>query len=108
MPKLVASHSLKQLDAWNNSSLLGGDLVNEVTRRKQDQDLIAAGSDSVVQTLIQHDLIDEYRLLIFPAVVGEGRRLFRDGTAPINLRLVGAERRGEAVLTIYHRNTGAQ
>jgi dihydrofolate reductase len=74
MRKLVASSSLKQLDAWSNSMLLGGDLLDEVRRRKHDEDSIVAGSDSVVQTLIQHDLIDEYRLLVFPVAVGEGRR----------------------------------
>ncbi len=66
--------------------------------------LIVAGSDTIVQTLIRHDLIDEYRLLVFPIVLGEGRRLFKDGSEPINLRLVRVEQSGEAVLVTYRRD----
>jgi dihydrofolate reductase len=109
MRKLVASESLKRVDAWANSELLQGDVIDEVKKRKADQDLIVAGSDSLVQKLMQHDLIDEYRLLIFPIVLGEGRRLFRDGIAPITLRLVKVEPSGEAVLVTYDRVvSGAQ
>jgi dihydrofolate reductase len=103
MRKLVVSGSLERVDAWENSELLHGDPVDEVKRRKADRDLIVAGSDSLVQSLIQHDLVDEYRLLIFPIVLGEGRRLFRDGTPPMDLRLVHVEQSGEAVLVTYHR-----
>jgi dihydrofolate reductase len=107
MRKLVASGSLEGVDAWNNSELLRGDLVDEVKKRKAEQALIVVGSDSLVQTLMQHDLIDEYRLLIFPIVVGEGRRLFRDGIPPITLRLVKVEQSSEAVLVTYHRDRSA-
>jgi dihydrofolate reductase len=104
MHKLVVSESLERVDAWENSELLNGDPVDEVKKRKGRQDLIVVGSDSLVQRLMQHDLVDEYRLLIFPIVLGEGRRLFRDGIAPIHLRLVKAEQSGEAVLATYHRD----
>jgi dihydrofolate reductase len=107
MRKLVASESLDRVDGWNNSELLHGDLVVEVKRRKGEQDLIVVGSDSLVQTLMQHDLVDEYRLLIFPIVLGEGRRLFRDGIPPITLRLAKVEQSGEAVLVTYQRDASA-
>jgi dihydrofolate reductase len=103
IPKLVASHTLERVDEWSNSSLLRGDLVDEVARRKRSQDLIIAGSASLVHTLMEHDLIDEYRLLVFPIVLGAGSRLFRDQNAPIELQLIAAEPVGAAVLLQYHR-----
>lgn len=107
MQKLVVSKTLDRADAWSNSVLMKGDLVEEVKKQKDRQDVVVIGSDSIVQTLMQCNLVDEYRLLIFPVVLGEGRRLFRDGIAPINLRLVHVEQSGEAVLTIYQRDTAA-
>lgn len=108
MRKLVASRSLERVDEWNNSTLIHGDLVDEVSRRKADQDLIVTGSASVVHTLMEHDLIDEYRLLVFPIVIGEGGRLFEDGIASIDLQLVAAEPAGATVLLVYSRATPAQ
>jgi dihydrofolate reductase len=103
MRKLVVSRSLERVDAWENSELLHGDPLDEVRKRKGDRDLVVVGSDSLVQQLIQHDLVDEYRLLVFPIVLGEGRRLFREGIAPLDLRLAHVEQSGEAVLVTYHR-----
>jgi dihydrofolate reductase len=103
MRKLVVSRTLKQVDAWENSELLHGDPVQQVKKRKAARDIIVVGSDSLVQELIDADLVDEYRLLIFPSVVGEGRRLFRDDVTPIDLKLADVERSGEAVLATYHR-----
>lgn len=105
IPKLVASRSLEQADGWSNSTLLHGDLVEEVTRRKREQDLVVAGSASVVRTLMERDLVDEYRLLVFPTVLGEGGRLFEEGAAPIDLRLASAEPAGAALLLVYRRET---
>ena len=105
IPKLVASRSLQRVDAWQNSSLIKGDLVDEVVRRKADQDLVVAGSAGVVHTLMEHDLVDEYRLLMFPLVLGQGSRLFERGAAPIDLRLLSAEPAGAAVLSVYSRAT---
>jgi len=64
---------------------------------------VITGSASVVRTLMAHDLVDEYRLLVFPLVLGTGTRLFPDGTAPVNLALVSAETSGAAVRIIYTR-----
>jgi dihydrofolate reductase len=95
IPKLVASRSLTDLSGWSNSALLGGS-VAEV-----DGDLIVVGSASVAHSLMEDDLVDEYRLLVFPVVIGQGRRLFERG--PVDLEMVSAERVGAAVLLTYRR-----
>ena len=82
MPKLVASRSLEDACSWQNSAVLRDDLATEAAKRKQEQDIVVMGSASVVRTLMAHDLVDEYRLLVFPLVLGTGTRLFPDGTAP--------------------------
>jgi dihydrofolate reductase len=103
IPKLVVSHSLEHAAGWQNSTVLHSDLVTEVDKRKQAQDLVITGSASVVRTLMAHDLVDEYRLIVFPLVLGEGTRLFPDRTAPVNLALVSAQTAGPAVRLIYTR-----
>jgi dihydrofolate reductase len=103
MPKLVASRSLEQAGEWQNSTVLRGDLVTEVQKRKQAHDIMVTGSVSVLRTLAAHDLVDEYRLLVFPLVLGTGTRLFPDGTPPVNLTLVSAQATGPAVRLIYTR-----
>ena len=107
MPKLVASRSLEAADEWQNSAVLRGDLPAEVAERKKAQDLVVMGSSSVTRALMSHDLVDEYRLLVFPLVIGEGTRLFPDGTAPIGLRLASARAAGPAALLTYVRDRAA-
>jgi dihydrofolate reductase len=103
IPKLVVSRSLGQAGAWNNSAVLAGDLPGEVARRKLSQDLLVMGSASVTRALMEHDLVDEYRLRVFPFVLGSGTLLFPDGIAPADLRLVSADTSGPAALLIYRR-----
>ena len=81
LPKFVVSTTLEEL-AWNNSRLIKGDIAEEVTRLKQQpgQNILVYGSGELVHTLMQHDLIDEYWLLVYPLVLGSGKRLFRDGS----------------------------
>ena len=108
MTKLVASRSLDRVDAWNNSSLIGADVIDEVAKRKLTQDLVVTGSTSLVHSLMAQDLVDEYRLLIFPTVLGQGTRLFEDETAPVDLDLVSVEPVGPAVLAVYRRATATE
>jgi dihydrofolate reductase len=90
--KHVASTTLEQAD-WNNSTLITGDVAEYVARLK-DQDgpeIQVHGSPGLIQTLLEHDLIDEYRLWIFPVVIGTGKRFFGDGTIPAGLKLVNSK-----------------
>jgi dihydrofolate reductase len=103
MPKLVASRSLDQVTEWQNSAVLEGDLVATARERKQAHDIVVTGSASIVRALMANDLVDEYRLLVFPLVLGEGERLFADGTPPIGLTLTSAETVDAAVRLIYAR-----
>lgn len=104
MDKLVASGSLTDVDRWANSTLLDGDLAETVRNRVRHQDVLVTGSGSVVDQLIAHDLVDEFRLLVFPIVLGKGRRIFDGATAPLNLELVSSEDADAGVLRqVYER-----
>ncbi|WP_406177443.1 dihydrofolate reductase family protein [Streptomyces sp. NBC_00996] len=105
VPKLVGSHTLTNTSAWANSRVIDGVLVDAVTH--EHRDVIITGSLSVVHTLMAKDLIDEYRLLIFPTVLGTGERLFPAGAPPALLRCRSAERAGAAVLARYARTAPA-
>jgi dihydrofolate reductase len=87
MPKFVASRNLEETE-WN-ATLLKGDVVDEVAKLKQQpgQDLLIYGSGALVNTLMQHDLIDQYRLMVYPVIIGQGKRLFREGSDKNELRL---------------------
>jgi dihydrofolate reductase len=90
--KHVASTTLEQLE-WNNSTLITGDVAEYVaTLKRQDgPEIQVHGSPGLIQTLLQHDLIDEFRVWIFPLLLGTGKRLFGDGTLPAALKLVDSE-----------------
>jgi dihydrofolate reductase len=94
MPKYVASTTLTAETApWENSTVIGEDLPGELARVKQEVtgDILVAGSAKLVQSLAQHDLVDEYRLMVFPVVLGSGKRLFGDGTPHATLRLLDSK-----------------
>jgi len=99
--KLVASRTLADVSAWVNSQLIGGDLAQAVKRERRD--VIIAGSLSVVHELMAADLVDEYRLLTFPTILGTGERLFPAGRPPAYLDCLSAGRAGAAVLARYRR-----
>lgn len=104
IPKVVASRTSPDLGAWSNSTLLPGDVAGEVPRLRDRGDVIVAGSIDLVRALAEKDLIDEYRLLVFPAVLGAGRSLFGPGTPPTDLRLLSVEQSGAAVLMCHERS----
>jgi dihydrofolate reductase len=91
MPKFVVSTTLEKAE-WNNSTLIKGDVAEEVSRLKQQSggEILVNGSATLVRSLMEHDLIDEYRLMVFPVVLGSGKRLFGDGSKTTTLRLVQA------------------
>ncbi|MGQ0434405.1 MAG: dihydrofolate reductase family protein [Microthrixaceae bacterium] len=89
LPKYVASKTLDKVE-WNNSTLLKGDVADAVAKLKAQpgNEIQVHGSGNLAQTLIKHGLIDEYRLFVYPVVIGEGKRLFADGAVPAALKLV--------------------
>jgi dihydrofolate reductase len=94
MPKYVVSNTLADADAtWTNSTVIHGDAASEIARLKEQlaRDILVAGSAKLVQFLADHDLVDEYRLMVFPVVLGTGKRLFADLAAPSTLRLVDSK-----------------
>lgn len=100
-PKLVATRTLTSTSAWSNSQAVDGDVVGAVKREQRD--VIITGSLSLVHTLMASDLIDEYRLLTFPAILGTGERLFPEGGPPAYVELASVEQAGPAVLSRYLR-----
>jgi dihydrofolate reductase len=88
--KYVASTTLKEPLSWNNSRLLAGDAADAVARLKDEngKDVVILGSGELIQSLMRRNLIDEYRLLVHPLILGSGRRLFVDGGQLTRLRLV--------------------
>jgi dihydrofolate reductase len=86
--KHVASRTLDRLE-WNNSTLIAGDVAQYVTalKREDGPEIQVHGSPGLIQTLLEHDLIDELRVWVFPVTLGSGKRLFGDGTQPIALEL---------------------
>jgi dihydrofolate reductase len=101
IPKLVASSSRRSVDEWNNSTLLATDLADEVEARKRTTDLVVCGSASVVGDLSERGLIDEIRLLVFPIVLGSGRRLIDYLRKPLELKLDRVQQSGAAALLVY-------
>ena len=105
IPKYVASSTLTTLD-WRNAVVLEGDVPTAVARLKDtlEVEIQVHGSPGLLQTLIRHDLVDEYRLWTFPVLLGTGKRLFDGGTIPASLGLVDSRSFATGVvLTRYHR-----
>ncbi len=109
MPKYVVSSTLQHAD-WNNSTVLGGDVVREVAklRDRSGGDIVVHGSARLVQTLLEHDLVDELRLMVFPVVLGSGKRLFGDSQQKKPLRLSSSRTVGDGVSVLIYEPVGAQ
>ncbi|MBI2913402.1 MAG: dihydrofolate reductase family protein [Chloroflexi bacterium] len=92
VPKYVASRTLDQA-TWNNTTLIQGDIAEAVANLKNQPggEIQVHGSGDLIQTLMKHDLVDEYRLWVFPVLLGNGKRLFAEGTIPGGLKLVDAK-----------------
>lgn len=103
--KYVASTTLKEPLEWNNSTLLKGDTAEEVATLKQQpgKDIQVIGSGDLAQTLMQHDLVDEYGLMVHPVVVGSGKRLFTEGLPKIPLKLVDTKTTSTGVLILTYQ-----
>ena len=107
MPKYVASRTLNAVE-WHNSTLLSGDAVTAIEELKKERrdTILVQGSANLIQTLLAYDLIDAFRLWIFPLVLGEGKRLFGDGTIPANLELTSADTSSTGVQILEYDRAG--
>jgi dihydrofolate reductase len=104
LPKYVVSSTL-QGPAWNNSHVITGNVTEEIAKLKRQpaQDILLAGSAQLLHTLMEHNLVDEYRLMVYPLALGTGKRLFKDGLAKTTLRLAGSQTTSTGVVILtYH------
>ena len=104
MPKYVVSSTLERAE-WTNTTLLKGDVVEEVSKLRHDLDgeLVVHGSAQLVQTLLEHDLVDELRLMVFPVVLGTGKRLFGDTIDKKRLRLASSKTVGDGIAILVYQ-----
>jgi dihydrofolate reductase len=105
MPKYVFSSTLERAD-WENSKVLSGDFAAEIAKLKEEVDgvILVAGSAQLVQGLIEHDLVDELRLMVFPVILGGGKRLFADSEEKKTLKLTDTKTVGEGIsILTYER-----
>jgi len=103
-PKYVVSTTLEQAE-WNNSTIIKENVSEEISRLKQQsgKDILVFGSGDLVNTLLEHDLVDEYRLMIFPVVVGSGKRLFGEGVDTTALKLLDTRTFGSGVVLLTYQ-----
>jgi dihydrofolate reductase len=104
MPKFVVSATLEDPE-WNNTMVIKGNVAEEVSKLKQQPggDIVIHGSAQLVQALLEDDLIDEYRLMVFPIVLGSGKRLFSDTGKAMKLKLVDSKTVGAGVLILTYQ-----
>ncbi len=104
-PKHVASTTLQEPLGWNNSTLIKGDIPEEVSRLKQQEgkDSLVFGSAQLVRTLVRHGLVDELRLMVFPIIVSKGKRLFENGEDGRTPKLVDSKTFGTGVVSLAYR-----
>lgn len=102
MPKYVVSATMGEPE-WNNSTVIRGEVADEVSKLKEqtDGDILVNGSAQLVEALAAADLVDEYRLMVFPTVLGRGKRLFGDPGEPKSLTLAESKPAGETLILIY-------
>jgi dihydrofolate reductase len=107
-PKYVVSSTLQEPLEWNASLIKGDELAEEVLRLKQEpgKDILVYGSGDLLNTLMKHNLVDEYRLMVFPIVVGSGKRLFEDGLNTTVLELVDTQTFSSGVVVLTYQPAG--
>jgi dihydrofolate reductase len=108
-PKHVASTTLQGPLEWNNSTLIGPNVAERISnlKRQDGKDILVFGSGKLVNTLMGHDLVDEYRLMIFPVVLGSGKRLFGDGSSTTKaLRLADTKTFASGVVVLSYEPAG--
>jgi dihydrofolate reductase len=107
MPKYVVSSTVQDPE-WNNTTVLGGDVANEVAKLKQevDGDIVVHGSPTLVQALVEDDLVDELRLMVYPVVLGSGKRLFGETSDKKPFRLVDSKVVGDGVAIFTYEPAG--
>jgi dihydrofolate reductase len=103
MPKYVVSSTLEDPE-WNNTTVLEGDAVTEVSKLKQELDgeIVVPASYQLARTLLKHDLVDELRLVVFPVVLGSGERLFGETSDKKSMRLVSANTIGDGLAFVTY------
>ncbi len=104
MPKYVVSRTLER-PTWQNTTVIRGNVAQEVARLKETRrgPILVAGSGQLVQALMQSGLVDEYRLMVYPVILGGGKRLYKDGIDRLPMRLVESMPVGEGILiAVYH------
>jgi dihydrofolate reductase len=109
MPKYVVSSTLEGPE-WANSTVLGGDLVEEVSKLKDtvEGNIVVHGSAQLVRGLVEHDLVDEMRLMVFPVVLGSGKRLFGDMPDKKRLRLAASKTVGDGIAILTYEPAASQ
>lgn len=107
LPKYVASRTLDTVH-WHNSTLLAGDVVEAVAalKRRPGREIQVHGSAALLQTLMRHNLVDEYLLWIYPVVLGGGKRLFPEGCAPGAMKLIDSRTTGSGAVALTYRPAG--
>jgi len=106
MPKYVVSSTLERAD-WQNTTILSGDLAGAVAQLKDEVDgvILIAGSATLVRSLIENELVDELRLMVFPVLLGEGKRLFPEGEAKHPLKLIESKTVGDGISLVRYERT---
>ncbi len=109
LPKYVVSRTLETVE-WNNSRLIKENIAEEISKLKQQpgMDILLAGSGQLLRTLMEHDLVDVYRFMLHPIVLGSGKRLFQDGIDTKVLRLVNTSAFSSGIVVLYYEPANQQ
>lgn len=107
MPKYVVSTKLKNAE-WNNTTIINDNIIEEIKKlkKKPGQNILVAGSGKLVQTLMQNNLVDEYKFMLHPVILGSGKRLFTGGTEKYKLKLLDAKSFKTGIVALHYKPEG--